>query len=51
MVQLTSLLPALGASGQGHFHGYWWIILAFVVFAAVTPLAYGLGRNGGQPDR
>jgi hypothetical protein len=48
MLQLKTLLPALGASGQGHLHA-WWVILAVVVFAFVTPLAYLFGSNGGKP--
>jgi hypothetical protein len=51
MLQLESLLPALGASTQGHAHGLWWVWLAVVVFAFVAPLAYVLGHHGGQPDR
>ncbi|HEY1584789.1 MAG TPA: hypothetical protein VGH63_03820 [Polyangia bacterium] len=51
MVHLETIMPALGANGDGHAHGYWWVILALVVFAVVAPLAYGLGRNGGQPQR
>jgi membrane protein DedA with SNARE-associated domain len=51
MPQLESLVPALGAAGQGHIHGWWWVILAVIVFALVSPLAYLLGRNGGQPLR
>ena len=49
-MQMETFLPALGAGGQGHFHG-WWLILALVVFALVAPLAYLLGRNGGKPVR
>ena len=52
MVQMQQTwLPALGATGWGHSHGYWWIILAIVVFALVAPLAYVLGHAGGGPDR
>ena len=51
MPQLQSILPALGANGDGHAHGYWWVLLALIVFAVVAPLAYGLGRNGGQAQR
>jgi Kef-type K+ transport system membrane component KefB len=51
MPQLELLVPALGAAGQGHIHGLWWLILAVIVFALVTPLAYLMGRNGGQPQR
>jgi Kef-type K+ transport system membrane component KefB len=50
MPQLQSIVPALGSSGDGHLHGYWWVILALIVFALVAPLAYALGRNGGQPQ-
>ena len=48
MLQLQTLMPALAASGQGHLHA-WWVILAIVVFALVTPLAYFLGHNDGKP--
>jgi len=51
MLQLETLVPALGAAGQGHIHGWWWVVLAAVVFALVAPLAYQLGHGGGQPDR
>jgi CDP-diglyceride synthetase len=51
MSQLETLAPALGAAGQGNIHGWWWVILAVMVFALVTPLAYLLGRNGGKPLR
>jgi len=42
------VLPALGANGEAHFHG-WWLVLAIIVFALVAPLAYLLGRSGGRP--
>ncbi|MCU1277256.1 MAG: hypothetical protein JWM53_802 [bacterium] len=51
MLQLDTLIPALGASGQGQLHNWWWVILAVVVFAFVTPLAYLFGHGGGRPDR
>jgi hypothetical protein len=51
MVHLETIMPALGANGDGDAHAYWWVILALIVFAVVAPLAYGLGRNGGQPER
>jgi Kef-type K+ transport system membrane component KefB len=50
MNQLATMLPALGASGDGHVHGLWWIILALVVFAIVSPIAYFWSRGGGQPQ-
>jgi hypothetical protein len=50
MLQLETLVPALGASGgSGGLHDAWWLVLAAVVFAFVMPLAYLLGRNGGKP--
>lgn len=51
MLQLQTLLPALGATGEGHAHGYWWVILAIVVFAFVMPLAYVFARHDGRADR
>jgi len=48
MMQLEMMLPALGAAGLGHAHGYWWLILAVVVIALIMPLAYFFGRHGGR---
>ena len=48
MMELHSLLSATGAAG-GAYNGYWWIMLAAIVFAIMLPLAYLLGRNGGRP--
>ena len=48
MLELETLLPALGATGQGHVHNWWWLVLAVVVFALVAPLAYLFGRHGGR---
>jgi hypothetical protein len=50
MLQLETLVSAVGVGGHGPYHG-WWLILAIAVFAMITPLAYLIGRNGGQPDR
>lgn len=50
MLQLELLVPALGATSHGTLHNWWWVILAVVVFAMVTPLAYVFGHHGGQPD-
>jgi hypothetical protein len=48
MLQLDTLVPALGASAHAStLHGAWWVVLAVVVFAFVTPLAYLLGHDGG----
>ena len=51
MLQLETLVPALGASSHGQMHNWWWVILAAVVFALVTPMAYILGHNGGRADQ
>jgi hypothetical protein len=51
MLQLETFVSTLGASSHGHVHGWWWVMLAVVVFAFVTPLAYVLGHNGGRADR
>ena len=50
MMQLWMLTPALGATTESPAHNLWWILLALVVFALVTPLAYVLGKHGGRPD-
>ena len=50
-MELGTLVPIFGAADSGPTHGWWWVILAVVVFALVVPLAYSLGRNGGQPQR
>ncbi|HEY2748497.1 MAG TPA: hypothetical protein VGL86_27935 [Polyangia bacterium] len=50
MVELYHLLPALGIAADGDaYDGYWWIMLAAVVFALVLPVIYLAGRHGGQP--
>ena len=48
MLQFATSLPALGATGQGHWHNYGWLILAIIVFACVAPLAYFFGNHGGR---
>jgi hypothetical protein len=48
MLQLETLVPALGASAESGMHAWWWVILAVVVLAFVTPLAYVLGHDGGR---
>jgi hypothetical protein len=49
MGQLDMLVPALGAASQRH-HSLWWIILAVVIFALLSPLAYILGTHGGRSE-
>ena len=43
MLQLSLLVPALGAHPESQGHNLWWIVLALVIFAMVMPLAYLLG--------
>ncbi|MDB4971240.1 MAG: hypothetical protein JWN44_6929 [Myxococcales bacterium] len=50
MLQLQSLLPALGAEGQHAFHAWMPLVLILAVAAVVIPLAYILGKRGGRPD-
>lgn len=49
MLELATFLPALGAPDGTHLHGWWWIVLAAIVFVLVSPLAYFWGRHGGRP--
>jgi hypothetical protein len=51
MPSLETLVPALNAVTRSHTHGWWWLVLAIVVFAMIMPLAYLMGRGGGQPDQ
>ncbi len=52
MLQLSMLVPAIGATtGPTRSHDLWWIILALVIVAVATPLAYVFNARGrgGKP--
>jgi hypothetical protein len=51
MVQLQSLLPALGASGLNQSHALWWLLLLIIVFSIVAPIAYLASRNDPRQQR
>jgi len=50
MLDLQSLVPALGADAQHNNHGIWPLLLLLVVFVFAAPIAYLMGHHGGRPD-